>query len=101
MLQGVVKINDMLERATRLYLYIENFDKGIDLILSSFSVAKIDNACTGELVRNGNFETGYSLFFVNMVMLSMILSTRHLDICSKFTTKKIQVIGCIRTCTLT
>ena len=48
-----------------MFLYIERYDESYDLILDTFSFKKLKKACAGDLVRNVNFESGYSSFFTS------------------------------------
>jgi len=49
--------------AQRAWLYTDNLIETFDYILDDFSFTKMEHVCTGELVRNGNFELGYSSFW--------------------------------------
>ena len=60
----MVEIKDGLETAARALVYIEYAHEDFDLIIDDFSVDRLQLAtCNEELIRNGDFETGYSTFW--------------------------------------
>ena len=62
---GVFQIKDGLELAQRAWIYIEYASTDLDFIVDDFSVDRLQPACHGDLLRNGDFESGYSTYWEN------------------------------------
>ena len=65
LMHGILKSKSIRQKILKLFLYIERYDESYDLILDTFSFKKLKKACAGDLVRNVNFESGYSSFFTS------------------------------------
>lgn len=63
LLHGVMKIDEKYNAIHRAMMYIEHFHTDFDMILDDFSITKMDGACLGNFVRNGDFEIGDSRFW--------------------------------------
>ncbi len=62
-IHGVFQIDDKLEESQRAWIYMENMYKSFDMIVDEFKVDRLTLLCAGNLVRNGDLETGYSTFW--------------------------------------
>ena len=63
LIHGVIRIDNKYAQVNRAWIYAEMFDKPLDLIFDSFSVSKLEEACDGQFIRNGDFDVGYSSFW--------------------------------------
>jgi len=63
LIHGVVKINERYSQVNRAWIYAETAHRSLDYIISDFSFKKIDLACEGNFIRNGDLEQGRSVFW--------------------------------------
>ena len=63
LIHGVVKINEKYSQVQRAWIFAEYAHRSLDYILSDFSFTKIDLACKGNFIRNGDLEQGNSAFW--------------------------------------
>ncbi len=65
LLHGIIKVDDKYQVIQRAWIYFEHFDAQYDMIVDNYSITKMEPACTGNLVRNSDFEIGDSRFWIN------------------------------------
>ncbi len=65
LIHGVLKIDDTIQSLKKAWFYFEHFDASLDMIIDNYSITKMEHACNGDLVRNGDFAVGDSRFYLN------------------------------------
>ena len=63
LIHGVMRVDEKYNDLPRAWLYVEHFDQSLDIITDNWSVGKLDVQCSGNLVRNADFSSGYSFFW--------------------------------------
>ncbi len=65
LLHGVIKVDEKYQSIHRAWIYFEHYDQSLDMILDNYSITKLEAACSGNFVRNGDFAIGDSRFWYN------------------------------------